>query len=284
VTGLWKTYEAWFKTGTQGAGHEKAWYYWLQLILRYEQPIGLGLLGCLGCQFFRHIGLRYLAIYGVGTLIAYSIVKYKTPWCIISIVWPLLFLFGALPALVPVASRRATAAIMSAVLIVSLGLSISLNYFRCSTFNEFNWKAERGIGGNVADFCTWEPYVYVQTYNDVWKLTKPLLRLAKSNPSYYQLIGHLIRTSTYPLPWMLGDFTKVGYYEHDNMPDKLDGDFLLVQEDKIADVESKLHETYYTELMTIRPYQDYSKLYFNARVFSKIFPNRVPEFSGKPAH
>jgi hypothetical protein len=81
---------------------------------------------------------------------------------------------------------------------------------------------------------------------------------------------------------MLGDFTKVGYYEHNNMPDKLDADFLLVQEDKIAEVEGKLHGTYYTELMTIRPYQDYSKLYFNAKVFYKLFPGRTPEFSGKP--
>jgi hypothetical protein len=68
------------------------------------------------------------------------------------------------------------------------------------------------------------------------------------------------------------------------MPDKVDGDFLLVQEDQIQNVEAKLHDTYYTELMTIRPYQDYSKLYFNAKTFAKIFPGRVPEFSGKPEH
>jgi uncharacterized protein (TIGR03663 family) len=335
VTGLWKTFEAWFKTGSQGAGHEKETYYWLELITRYEQPMGLGLIACVACQYLRHVGLRYLAIYGVGTLLAYSIVKYKTPWCIISIAWPLLFMFGAVLHLKPFKySRVLTIAgswllsaflilrvaryltkaewsmwhalsvpllicaiilsvnliivlrrpIMAALLAISLGLSVSLNYFRCSTFNEFNWNWERGIFANVTDFYAWEPYVYVQTYNDVWKLTKPLLRLAKSNPTYYQMIGHLIRTSTYPLPWMLGDFTKVGYYEHNNMPEKLDGDFLLVQEDKIQEVESKLHETYYTELMTIRPYQDYSKLYFNARVFNKLFPNRTPEFTGTPAH
>jgi uncharacterized protein (TIGR03663 family) len=283
VTGLWKTYEAWFKTGTQGAGHEKEWYYWFEMIVRYEQPIGLGLLACVGCQLLRHLGLRYLSIYGVGTLIAYSIVKYKTPWCIISIVWPLLFIFGALPTLLPAAYRRMTFAFMSVMLVVSLGFSISLNYFRCSTWNEFNWTKERSVVENVEAFWIWEPYVYVQTYNDVWKLTKPVLRLAKANPTYYQMVGHLIRTSTYPLPWMLGDFTKVGYYEHNNMPDKVDGDFLLVQEDQIANVEAKLHDTYYTELMTIRPYQDYSKLYFNAKVFAKIYPGRVPEFSGKPA-
>jgi hypothetical protein len=138
-----------------------------------------------------------------------------------------------------------------------------LNYFRCTTETE--------------------DYVYVQTYNDIWKLTDPLLRLAKRDPTYYQLTGHLIRTSTYPLPWMLGDFTRVGYYEHNNSPGTLDGDFLLVQEDRVAEVEAKLHETYYTEPMTIRQYQDPSKLYFNAKVFAKIFPGRTPDFVGKPA-
>jgi uncharacterized protein (TIGR03663 family) len=263
VEGLWKTFDAWFKTGSQGAGHEKDWWYWLMLIGRYEQPVGLGLLLCVCCQFLRHVGLRYLAIYGVGTLIAYSIVKYKTPWCIISMVWPLLFVFGAFIGLMPALFRRSAVIVVAVLLTASLTLSARLNYFRCTTETE--------------------PYVYVQTYNDIWKLTSPLLRLAKANPTYYQLVGHLIRTSTYPLPWMLGDFTKVGYYEHNNMPEKLDGDFLLVQSDKIDEVEAKLHETYYTEPMTIRQYQDWSKIYFNAKVFAKLYPGRVPEFTGKPA-
>jgi uncharacterized protein (TIGR03663 family) len=261
VTGLYRTFEAWFKTGSEGAGHEKPIYYWLMLIARYEQPILIGLLLCALCQFFKSIGLRYLAIYGVGVLMAYSIVKYKTPWCIISIIWPLLFLFGAVLLIIPDAFRRATYIAAAIVLSVSLALSVRLNYFRCTTDTE--------------------PYVYVQTYNDVWKLTKPLLRLAKEDPTYYQLVGHLIRTSTYPLPWMLGDFTKVGYYEQNNMPTKVDADFLIVQEDKIEEVESKLQDTYYTEPLTIRPYQDPSKLYLRARVFHRIYPGRVPNFSGK---
>jgi uncharacterized protein (TIGR03663 family) len=283
LSGLYKTFEAWFKTGSQGAGHEKPYYYWLVLLLRYEPPILIALFLSALTLYVPNINLRYLAIYGVGTLLAYSIVKYKTPWCMISIVWPLLFVFGAIPLFFAAAYRRIVHNAMAVLLAVSFLFSISLNYFRCSTFNEFDWKKERGVVGNIVEFYSWEPYVYVQTYNDVWKLTRPLLRLARANPTYYQLIGHLIRTSTYPLPWMLGDFTKVGYYEHNNMPSKLDGDFLLVQEDKIAEVEGKLQESYFTELMTIRPYQDYSKLYFNAKVFSKLYSGRTPEFVGKSA-
>jgi len=192
---------------------------------------------------------------------AYSIVNYKTPWCIISIIWPLLFIFGAAVMLVPERFRRLGYATAGVVLAVSLGFSVRLNYFRCTTDTE--------------------PYVYVQTYNDIDKLTMPLLRLARKNPVNYQLIGHMIRTSAYPLPWVLGDFSRIGYYEKDSLPTPLDADFLVVQEDKIEKVEAKLRGSYYTMPFTIRPYQDTSKLYLSARVFKDLFKGKVPDFAGR---
>jgi uncharacterized protein (TIGR03663 family) len=261
VKGLYQAYHAWFQTGHEGHGHEKPWYYWLKLMGRYEIPAAGGLLLCLFCQGFKNLSLRYLAIYGVGTLIAYSIVKYKTPWCIISFIWPFLFIFGASVLLVRPRYRAATYAASAVLLCFSLGSATWLNYFRCTTDTE--------------------PYVYVQTYNDIFKLTKPLLKLAKRDPRYYQLTGHIVRGSPYPLPWMLGDFTHIGYYEHGNMPQNLDADFLLVQEDKIKQVESKLHNAYYTEPLRIRNYQDTSKLYLSPKVFKEFFPHRSPDFQGK---
>ena len=64
------------------------------------------------------------------------------------------------------------------------------------------------------------------------------------------------------------------------MPANLDGDFLLVQEDKIKDVESKLKGTYYTDMMVLRNYQEPSKIFFSAQVFKDLFPGRKPEFVG----
>ncbi len=261
LKGLYETFSAWFKTGQAGkSGHEKDWWWWLMLIGRYELPVAVGLVASAACLAFRDIALRYLAIYGVGVLAAYSIVKYKTPWCIISIVWPLLFGLGAALVLVPRNYRRAGYIAATTLLLVSLGQSIRLNYFRCTTETE--------------------PYVYVQTYNDVFKLTDPLLELAHHNPAAYQLVGHVIRTSAYPLPWVLGAFTRVGYYEKETLPSPLDADFLVVQQDKIETVEKQLHGMYYTMPFTIRPYQDTSKLYLSGKVFDKFFPGKVPDFAG----
>jgi uncharacterized protein (TIGR03663 family) len=258
VKDIFMAFKPWFETGSEGHGHDKPWYYWLKLIAQYEWPVLLGLVACGLCQQLKNFSLRYLAIYGVGTLAVYSYVHYKTPWCIISIVWPFLFLFGVIPSFVP--NKRLADLALSAVLVSSLISSIRLNYFRCTTDTE--------------------PYVYVQTYNDVWKLTEPLLTLAKRNPVNYHLTGHLVRQSSYPLPWMLGDFPNIGYYEHENLPGKVDADFLLVQEDKIDKVEAKLNESYFTEPLRIRAYQDTSKVYFNAKRFAEFFPNRQPDFVG----
>ena len=262
LKGLYRAYEPWFATGNEGHGHEKVWYYWIApLMVRYEWPalIGLGL--CILCQLFKNLSVRYLAIYAVGTLAAYSIVHYKTPWCIISIIWPFLFIFGAALLLVPQTLRVITTIILGVVMACSLGSTIWLNYFRCTTDTE--------------------PYVYVQTYNEVHKFTDPLLELARLDPAAHHLNGLIIRPSPYPLPWILGDFSAVGYYEANNVPANLDADFLLVEEEKIGDVESKLHDSYYTETLKIRAYQDSSKAYFREKIFKPLFPNRIPEFKGK---
>jgi uncharacterized protein (TIGR03663 family) len=281
VKGLYLAFKAWSETGATGHGHEKAWDYWLKIVgpsweisradfFGYELPmlVGLILSFILGiailfrCKFCQKVNLyvRYLAIYGAGSFVAYSYVKYKTPWCVISFGWPLLYVFGGAILFVRQKHLRLVQRTIGVLLSISLASSIWLNYFKCSSPEE--------------------PYAYVQTYNDMWKLTKPLLTLAKRDPSNYHLTGHLIRSSIYPLPWVLGDFDRVGYYEGGNMPANLDGDFLMVQQDKIKDVESKLKGVYYTDMMTLRNYQDPSKIFFSAKVFKDVFPGKAPDFDG----
>jgi hypothetical protein len=175
--------------------------------------------------------------------------------------WPFWVIPGAALIFAALRDRPLICGIWGLLLCASLGSTIWLNYFHCTTDTE--------------------PYVYVQTYNDIYKLTEPLLKLARRNPIYYQLTGHMIRTSAYPLPWILGDFPHIGYYEHENLPSNLDADFLLVQEDRIKEVEPKLRNAYYTEPLRIRAYQDTSKLYLSAKVFKEFFPGQSPDFIGK---
>jgi uncharacterized protein (TIGR03663 family) len=322
VKGLYQAYTAWLSTGSEGHGHEKPWFYWLKTMapsfeagradyFGYELPIMAGLLLSLLCLRLKNVSLRYLAIYGVGTMIVYSYVNYKTPWCVISFLWPFLFLFGGAVSLVPLRYDKATNIVLGVLLCAALGFGV----WQWRTVNSnYTWSLSFIVGlavlllvlryrqalyGLIAILLTaslgsavWlnyfhyttegEPYVYVQTFNDINKLTKPLLTLAHRDPRAYYLTGHIIRGSAYPLPWILGDFVNIGYYEHENLPQSLDAPFLLVQEDKIKQIEAKLREAYYTDTLRIRAYQDNSKLYLNAKVFKNFFPGREPDFRGKP--
>src|SRR5256885_3743351 len=139
IKGLYQAYLPWFKTGSEGHGHEKPWYYWLSLISHYELPVLAGLLLCIFALRFKAMNLRYLAIYGVGTVIAYSIVKYKTPWCIISFIWPFLFIFGALVTTQPL-RLKAVAYRWCALLLFGL-LAYAVFYAETKKF-EYVWPYE----------------------------------------------------------------------------------------------------------------------------------------------
>ena len=85
------------------------------------------------------------------------------------------------------------------------------------------------------------------------------------------------------MPWIFDDFPHVGYYEHDTLPPQLDADFLLVQEAKVQEVEAQMHDSYFTDWMTLRSFQEPSKIYFNTKMFKGTFPDRPPDFIGHAA-
>lgn len=261
LKGLYQTFGAWFQTGKEGHGHEKHWDYWLTLICRYEWPALIGLAGAaLGVTPAYSRLVRFLAIYGIGALAAYSLVPYKTPWCIISLLWPFLLLFGVLAARISARFPLITYARCGALLVVSLGYTIWLNFF--------HYVDER------------EPYVYVQTFKDVDKLMTPLRKMVASDPGNYHMSGEIIVTSYHPLPWLLGDFTDVGYYDSGKTPETADADFLLVEQSRVEEMEKLLKNDYFTEPLQLRASQEPSKLYLDAKKFGRLYPGRRPDFSG----
>lgn len=209
----------WARTGAAGNGHEKpaydilpyVSYYWLALLARYEWPALAGLIWSVRYAWPGAAVPRLLAILGAGVLLAYSLVPYKTPWCVISILWPWLLLFGVLLASM---RWRPVAAVAGGLLLaVSLATALRLN------FREYENDAE--------------PYVYVQTYRSVDTLTGPLLALAKADPHRALAAGSIYLESYYPLPWMLGDFPNVGYYADGKIPDPLpQADFHVVESER----------------------------------------------------
>jgi hypothetical protein len=264
LRGLIETYARWLQTGTGGtSGHEKSWNYFVDLISGYEWPALLGMaatagLAARGANRFA----RYLAIYGFGSLTAYSIIAYKTPWCVIVLIWPFLILFGlAVDRLLDWLDRWVIAGFASLIFAYSLAATAQLNF---------------------SNYCEEdEPYAYVQTLPDIHRLLDPLRDLARQDPANYQLPGIVMAAEHHPLHWLLGKFTQVHFFHPDKakQPEEWDAAFLVVDETVAPKAESMLTESYFREPIRLRGNAtDSEMLYLNAATFGAYFPGRLPEY------
>jgi uncharacterized protein (TIGR03663 family) len=287
LQGLYQTFLPWTKTAVDAAGHGKPdfdlfplippsvahvpvlgalanfklnWY-WVRLFLDYEWLAAAGLLFSFRFFLGGNPALRFLAIYGLGVLLAYSIVPYKTPWCIISITWPFLFLGAALFEFIAKQLNRIVAVLVALPLFAHAAWkSYDLNFVK------FDDAKER--------------YVYVQTFRDYRTFVDPILEKGVKDPaSKTKLSGLVLLSSYFPIPWVLGDFPNIGYYSADTAwPQELDADFIVVDEEKADRLEKGLKDRYFAKNFRLRDGMDECRAYFRFGTFRDIFPDRKPEF------
>jgi uncharacterized protein (TIGR03663 family) len=285
VKGLYQTFTPWTKTGLEAAGHGKAQYdlfpilpdflgsrfahlsqfklnwYWVKLFTVYEWFCVAGLVYSVRYLLGGNAVLRYLAIYAGGTLLIYSVIPYKTPWCIISIAWPYLFLGADLVRELGERFREIAGILVAAGLLAHDGWqTYQVNFVKFDSPKE--------------------PYVYVQTFRDYDRFIKPILALAgKDKKAFENLHGIILLPSYYPIPWALGDIPNTGYYtKADQWPANLDADFIAVEEESADALEAKLKDRYYRVNFRLRDGMGDCSGYFRASTFKDVFPNQKPEF------
>ncbi len=245
-------YSIWATRAMQGAGHQKPWYYWLGLFWRYEPAALLGLAASPFAALAARPPLRLLAIYGMGSFAAYSVIHYKTPWCVVELVWP--FAFVAAWALQWLARRvrpALAAALAAALAVASLVPAVRVDFFRYADPDE--------------------PYIYVQT---VPRALVPLHLLecaARTDPALHEATIHVVMTLSWPLPWLLHDFHRVGHWNGDRLPPG-DAAVLFVDEPHRAAVEALLHRRYLVLPFKLSPAHAQAFAYFDAERFAGKLP------------
>jgi len=204
---------------------------------------------------------RFLAIYALVTFVAYSAIGYKTPWCLMAMIWPFFLLFG-------MGVDRSMARIDGWVF---GSISTLIGAFSLVTAWHLNFRT-------FADEN--EPYAYVQTLPDINKLLQPLQTLVRLDPRNYHLPGYVMTPDHHPLPWLLGDFTQLQMFAPDDTPEPSDAAFLLVDETRTEKIEETLTRSYFKEPLRIRGNAaDSSVLYLDAEIFLVCFPGREPDFA-----
>jgi hypothetical protein len=243
-------------------------WYWIKLLIVYEWFAVAGLLFSVRYLFGGNGALRYLTIYGLGVLVAYSVIAYKTPWCIISIEWPFLFLGGAcvvfLLKIFPTFLKPLALAGALPLLGMMAYRSFILNFVRYDDPKEM--------------------YAYVQTYRDYRKFVDPIIAKGEKDPAAKaQLQGLILLKSYFPIPWVIDDF-HVAYYEHGDQqwPADVDADFIAVDGSESENLEERLKHAYFVTEFRLRDGMDPCKAYFRYETFKDVFPGRTPEFEPAP--
>ncbi len=259
VRGLYETFQTWTDTGLEGSGHEKDWAiwgpYWLNLMWRYEWAALAGVVAGLRFVWPSPGPLRWLVIAGAGTLVAYSMIPYKTPWCLIVIIWtfPL-----SLAVVLDEAWKKGWLIPVAAVFVLVMAHDLWAG-----------WRVNQ-LRFDDPD----EPFVYVQTFREMRGFTEPLREARRRDPRILHAAGAVVVDSPYPLPWELGDFTRVGYYKKTLSPSVAQMDFLLVEETRRFEIEPQLRGRYYVQRLRMREGFEPVSAYFRESVFA-------PEFEGE---
>ncbi|MDF7823092.1 TIGR03663 family protein [Pontiellaceae bacterium B12227] len=236
--------------------HVQPWNYFLRILTVYRfdggprwsegLAFGLGLVGC-GAIVLKKIpgncdlGLaRFLMFYTLLLMTAYSVLSYKTPWCILSFLhgWILLAAIGVASLFAGCSgniTNRKTALIVRMALVAALAIPVFTTYR----------LAQRTVFRYAADYRN--PYVYAHTSPDFKNLVKRIHELEAVSPDgnkmYIQVIAK--PDSTWPLPFYLRKFPNIGYWTYAReVPGRIKPSIIITPADFEADPDAYLSEYY----------------------------------------
>jgi len=205
------TYLPWLKRAGGHSPHIHPWNFYLERLAWFhpaKSPVwseGLILILAAVGAVVSFVGkksplLRFLTLYTIILTAIYSVISYKTPWCLLNFYLGMLLLAGVGAAtLVELCRKRIWKAVLIALL---LGLTLQLS-----------WQSWRANSVYAADRKN--PYVYAQTVPDLLNLVQRIEGVARVSPAGFGTVVKTIAPDSdyWPLPWYLRRFQHLGWYE-----------------------------------------------------------------------
>ncbi|QBG48610.1 TIGR03663 family protein [Verrucomicrobia bacterium S94] len=250
-------FKGYFARGTgMDTDHVHPWNFYLRMLTRYQFDggprwseglfFGLGLLGCIAILRKKlppeiDLGLaRFIMFYTILLTLAYSVISYKTPWCILSFLHGWILLAGiAVASILNCCADKIT--IPSAVRSVKIVLFLLLGWPVYKTYR----LAENTVFRYAADYRN--PYVYAHTAPDFKNLIRRIDEMAAVSPEGKEMYVQVIAApdSTWPLPFYLRRFPNVGYWtDATEVPGEIKPSLVIAGPDFESDPEEFLTEFY----------------------------------------
>jgi uncharacterized protein (TIGR03663 family) len=212
-----RSYLPWLHRAEGASPHIHPWFFYLHRLLFFHAAKGPVLsealvlaLAVLGARvaFVRQdlagasaSFVRFLTLYTCALTAIYSLIAYKTPWCLLSFWHGMILLAGVGAAwLVRCARQRL--------------LRLALGLLLLAGAGHLAWQAWQANTTYAAERCN--PYVYAQTSPDLLKLVRRVEALARVDPQGSNMLVMVMAPDSdyWPLPWYLRNLKQIGWWNH----------------------------------------------------------------------
>ncbi len=213
-----RTYATYFSRASQNQLHIHPWYYYLQILICSRGPVWpealivfLAVVGFIAAMTKKGLSgvdfhlLRFIGFYTLIMTVLYSVIRYKTPWCLLGFLHGMILLAGVGAVAIVRLAPNVLARTFISLLLVAGGAHLA-------------WQGYSGSYKFYADNRS--PYVYAHPTTDVFTIARRVEEIAEVDPNGREMIIHVICPGKdyWPLPWYLRSFPNVGYWtEVDNV-------------------------------------------------------------------
>jgi uncharacterized protein (TIGR03663 family) len=177
----------------------------------------------------------FCLIYTLSIALIYSLIPYKTPWCVLSILLGLYFLaaYAIKVLLIKFSSVKSQAVIFSLLALCSIDL-IRQNILLSDLI------------------ATKNPYAYAHPVFNVEDLHQQVNDIAFSSDLNYNLPIHFITHDYWPLPWYLRKYNKVAYWDHSRPSTQLSELPIIIYSSENQALNDELAPTHTSSLYGLR--------------------------------
>ncbi len=239
------TYFPWFHRAAGHSTHVHPWYYYLEHLLWYHPARGpiwtealvavLAVVGAVTSLAGWRLGTsqagfaRFVTFFTLTIATAYSVIPYKTPWCLLNFLLPMVLLAGiGAAALFRLGKTRRWQG--------GVGLLLAAG---CAHLGWQGWRASHEFASHRGN-----PYIYSQTVPNVIELTDRVKAIAEVSPQGVRTEVKVVAPESeyWPLPWYLRQLRTVWWL--DTLPDDPYAPIMIVAARLQAALDEKSNKRY----------------------------------------
>lgn len=279
-SGLWNSFQSfglYFAKAGQPEWHAHPWYYYLKMLFYSHYGsgpvwsesliLGLAVLGCVAA-FKRREGqagkgfyAKFIVVTTLFTLFIFSVIPYKTPWNLLPFYVGIILLAGGGAAFILQTAKKPIFRWGIGFVLVLGIVHLGVQSYRASFVYYANPQ---------------NPYVYAHTSEDFLNLIQRIEDVSAVHPEGKDVLITVITNpyDTWPLPWYLRDFSRVGYWQDWRDAGDLENSPLIItSSDVFEKLPPQIVQNYQLEFYGLRP-EILLTIYIHRDLWAKFLEQR----------